>query len=736
MSAKIFLLIICLFSGLALSQTTVSGIVTGSDRKALAGVNVILKDTYHGATTDLTGRFSFSTVATGHQTLQFLGEGYKPFSEQVMLTGQAINLNIRLTPEFNEIEGITLNSESITSLGNSTKTLLQPLDFSTTPGGEQQMTKTLGFLPGVQRVGDKDGMFVRGGTASETKIFINGNLVNNYFYNSVAGIPGRDRFNANIFKRSNFSRGAYSAAYGQAMSSILTLETLDFPEKTSANLMLLPFLYTAGYQQVNPKKTFSFGGEATLTEMNWFTKAMNYQTDFNTGPKSVHSDFNFSLKTKGGGILKYYGSYDQNRVEILSPDGNDNTLTISQKGNNTYHNLYYKKDFGRTKLTTGVALSFNHNNVGLHSGSDVSTKIQNKGSYVNFKTTLETKLSPNFLLNTGFEFQNTLENNHFSTFQNDDITTEYKNLLSAAFIESTWRATSKLFLTTGLRFENSTWLKKSDLAPRITLGYHLPDDWESFLSYGIFYQNPDSKYLSRQIPLNYQQADQYVLQIQKITADYNFRLEAFYKNYKNLLKTNLIGTEYLYDIQNATATSGTGCARGFELFWRDRKTFKTVDYWISYSYLDTKRDFLDYPALLFPTFASKHTLSVVAKKFFLPLKTQINLTYTFATGRPYYHIAMINGESVLREHGFLPDYNSLNMSINYVPFVGKRNPKNTSIFFLSISNLLGYKNVFDYNFLPSGQRLPVLPVVNTTIYVGAIFNFGIDRTKDILENDF
>ena len=50
------------------------------------------------------------------------------------------------------------------------------------------------------------------------------------------------------------------------------------------------------------------------------------------------------------------------------------------------------------------------------------------------------------------------------------------------------------------------------------------------------------------------------------------------------------------------------------MFLRDKKTFKNIDYWISYSYLDTKRDFQNYPAELEPNFAAKHTASSVVIK--------------------------------------------------------------------------------------------------------------------------
>ena len=55
-------------------------------------------------------------------------------------------------------------------------------------------------LPGAQQVGETEGLFVRGGTAAETKIFIDGTLVNRFFYSSAPNIAGYGRFNPFLFK--------------------------------------------------------------------------------------------------------------------------------------------------------------------------------------------------------------------------------------------------------------------------------------------------------------------------------------------------------------------------------------------------------------------------------------------------------------------------------------------------------------------------------------------------------
>ena len=61
---------------------------------------------------------------------------------------------------------------------------------------------------------------------------------------------------------------------------------------------------------------------------------------------------------------------------------------------------------------------------------------------------------------------------------------------------------------------------------------------------------------------------------------------------------------------------GKGYAKGVELFYRDKKTVPGFDYWVSYSWLDTKRRFQWYPQEVQPTFAANHIATLVAKKYF------------------------------------------------------------------------------------------------------------------------
>ncbi|MFB0908999.1 MAG: TonB-dependent receptor plug domain-containing protein, partial [Spirosomataceae bacterium] len=81
--------------------------------------------------------------------------------------------------------------------------------------------------PGANRVGETEGLFVRGGSANETKTVIDGMIVQNPFFSNTPDVPQRGRFSPFMFKGTAFSTGGYSAQYGQALSSVLLLDTQD-----------------------------------------------------------------------------------------------------------------------------------------------------------------------------------------------------------------------------------------------------------------------------------------------------------------------------------------------------------------------------------------------------------------------------------------------------------------------------------------------------------------------------
>lgn len=71
----------------------VSGRITDEKGEPLIGVNVYLKNTYDGGTTDIDGKYSFQTTETGKQVLVISFIGFKP-QEHSINVGNSTILNI------------------------------------------------------------------------------------------------------------------------------------------------------------------------------------------------------------------------------------------------------------------------------------------------------------------------------------------------------------------------------------------------------------------------------------------------------------------------------------------------------------------------------------------------------------------------------------------------------------------------------------------------------------------
>ena len=120
--------------------------------------------------------------------------------------------------------------------------VLKPLDIYTNAGAGGDIMGAIRTLPGTQSQSDQTGLFVRGGDASESQVIIDGMVVQNPFASNVPGVSQRSRFTPFQFKGMSFSSGGYSARFGQALSSILELNTTDLPESSNIN-------FSAGYDR-------------------------------------------------------------------------------------------------------------------------------------------------------------------------------------------------------------------------------------------------------------------------------------------------------------------------------------------------------------------------------------------------------------------------------------------------------------------------------------------------------
>ena len=737
MKTRIFTLLFTFaFTFTLIAQITISGKVLGRNNKPLKDVSVTLKDTYDGATTDETGNYKFATSEKGSQILIFSHPKFIEIEKSIQIEDKNLILNAELKESVSEIDAVVISAGSIEASDKKrATTLLTPIDVYTTAGANGQISSALETLPGVQKVGESEGLFVRGGTGTETKFFMDGNLVNNYFGNSVPGIKAMDRLNTSLFKGNVFSSGGYSAVYGQALSGVLALESIDLPERNAADFGISPIFASGGIQRVNQEKTHSYGISLGYSNLELMQKILKFNTDFEKAPQSFGGNGNFRIKTSRGGFIKYYGSYDTSSMKLSSPNLDDETSSdkINQNGKNTFHSLSYREKFGRYTLNLGSSYTFNQNilhfsNIDQNGTSQFNNDIDSKGNYFNAKALMERKLFKISAIRAGIELNTTKEETWVSISQKNY---EFRDDITSLFAETDLGISNDLSLKIGARAENSSSINHWNFSPRFAMAYRISKEWTSSLAFGTFFQNPESRFFTENYQPNYQRADHYIFQVQRAADGRSLRLETYYKKYQDLIKTT---TDFYRPI--ALNNNGSGYAKGVELFWRDKKSLKNIDYWVSYSYLDSKRDYLNYTESLFPNFAAKHTLSVVAKKFVTNWKTGFNISYNYNSGRPYYNFVTENGNTVLKNQGFVKDYQAVNFSLNYLPNLGKKDARAFTVLVLSINNVLGTKNEFGYNFSSNGLKSrAIVPPTNTFVFIGAFISFGTDRTQEAINNN-
>ena len=720
----------------ASAQIQLTGIVKDIKGKTIAGASVLVKNSYDGGITDSVGKFAFKTFEKGNQVIIAKNIGYKTVETPIVIGTEVVTTNFNLKEEVTELKAVTVTAGSFeASDRKKASTVLSTLDVLTTGGGNADIIAAVKTLPGAQQVGEQEGLFVRGGAAYETKQFIDGTVVNNPFNASVPDIASRGRFSPFLFKGTVFSTGGYSALYGQALSSALILESIDLPDQSQASASISTVFVGAGLQELAKNKKSSWGINYGYTNLAAYFAIVKQKPDYFHVPEFHSTDANFRIKTKGG-MVKFYTSYAASNIGLRRPDIDSLLLkdAFGIKNHNFYNNFSWKENLGNGwKMNTGFSFSTNHDNLfqQIQNANNAPTStgfswIDNKNfttdsrqDLTQIRTVFTKRISGISVVNFGGEYW---YNYNKTTFNNSTFL--IRDNFAALFGEADLYITNEIAAKIGARFEHSSIINKANIAPRISVAYKTSPGAQMSLVYGEFYQKPENNYLYfNPANLGFVRATHYLVNYIKTTTLQTFRIEAFYKKYHNLITT---------PPASAFINNGSGFAQGLELFWRDKKTFKGLDYWISYSYLDSKRQFNNYPMQLQPTFAANHTASLVVKKFISKINTGFNFTYSFATGRPYYNFATNGNKYDIRDQGKTKDYHNLGFSLNYLTKVGKA----FAVIVASANNILNSDLIYGYNYNNSGTyKEAIRPAAPQFYFIGVFLSWGVDKRQDAINNN-
>lgn len=705
-----------LMSFLMTAQTLVSGVVTEVKGTPIEGANVYLEGTYDGASTNQNGSFSFETSETGVQTLVISFVSY----ETVFLTkdvSEMNNLIIKLRDDVNSLDTVVISAGSFEASDNSKVSVLKPLDVVTTASALGDFVGALQTLPGTTTVAEDGRLFVRGGDAGETQIFIDGIRVFTPYTPTTNNIPTRGRYSPFLFDGITFSTGGYSAEYGQALSSVLLLNTIDEPtqEKTDISIMSVGL----GVGNTQKWKNNSISVNASYINLAPYVALFPDRNNWEKPYEGASGEAVYRHKFKNG-LLKSYVAFDASRFALTQEDINfSNGIYFKLNNKNLYGNTGY---IGRLndswKIFTGASYTLAQNDI----ISDVN-EINNTEESAHLKVKLRKRFNNRVKTSFGIEQFITDFSEGFSN-QEIDVSYGFDNNLSAVFSETDVTFNRKFAVKIGLRAAYSNLFKEFTFSPRISTAYKTGKNSQISFAYGNFYQQPESEILKFTQALQAQQAQHFLLNYQYSDNGRLLRLEGYYKKYNHLV---IFDTPFpLFNSQYSS--SGNGYAKGIDVFWRDNTSIKNADYWVSYSFLDSQRKYKNYPVEATPPFANTHNLSVVGKYWIDKWKSQLGFSYQFASGRSFTNP---NVEGFLQEK--TKDYH--NVSFNWAYLISQQ-----KILYFSINNVFNFKNINGYQYanVPDSNgifnRRALRPAADQFFFVGFFWTISDDRTENQLDN--
>ena len=675
----IYILFLLLVASSTMSQTTVTGTVTDG-REPLAGANVYIIGTIDGCLTDSLGRFSFQTDRTGEVTLQvtFLG-----FDDYTLTTSQLTDLMIKMHERATAIDEVVVTASTYSFGKSDNFKTMDALDVVMSGNSCGDIVAALQTLPGTQKVGESGKLYVRGGESDECQTFINGMHVLVPYSTNTENNAVRGRFSPFLFKGINFSLGGYGGEYGQALSSVLPMETTDVATGDKLGVSASLVDWNLGGTKAFQKSSLSFNVDYTSMGLynNLFPDCYDWTRPYRK--LSGEAQYKYDLSTTS--VLKSYVGYD-----LTSVGQHIDSRNLSLVEHNFYANVTFKTNIGKGyTLFTGMAWSSVLNNI--DDALELGDHYHNNRNELHLKAEVRKVFSPVLKMSGGVE-----DYLRHSTKRYEESHYNLDYHLPSAHLDAQLRVVPNVFLNLSTRMEqelyNHNWL----FLPRTSLSYVPNNRFQLSAILGRYSQTANDDYVAMSgKQLSQSTADHLILSMQHSTDKTLLRIEPYHKKYHRLPLLN-----------NGTYTAdGYGTSKGLDVFFECHSLVKNLSTTLSYSYNDSRRYYLDYTVEQIPDYASRHNFRVTAK--YGIGKTIIGLADSYASGR---HYAV----------GTTPHYNSLDANITWLV-----SPK--VIVYSSLSNILGRTNIFRYD----NHGKPVTATRDRFFYIGIFVSLKNNKAYDI-----
>lgn len=707
---KIILIIILLIAGLislsAQDKTRIEGIIKDDKNKPVPYVNVFLLNTTDGTMSDEEGNFSFKTSANGKVVLIVSIVGYEKFEREFEITETKFHFDIQLKEKAINLKETIVTGSSYGS-EKEKGLVISRMDVLTTPGGAADIFQSLKTLPGLTQVSESAELYVRGGDPIETLTMIDGAIVYHPFTFESAYGGIFSNLTQSAVKGIYFSSGGFSSKYGNVLSGVLDIETRDQPTRSQyqIGLSLANGSLSADIPIDDGKLGIYFDLRQSFTKpIFWLNGGLDRMT---LSPTSRNGTGGIIYSYSKTGKMKLFGMIadDKQGVKVERAEftgafnGNSKNLLINlQNTNILFESVIIKNSIAYNKYSNNWLIGI----LDLTKTDHVYT----------FRNDFEISVNSSNKILVGAEYEKR-EVNYLGKIPEEDFDIRpegISKIIDATFYGSRIAGYTEfqsanpfglpnVSVAAGIRYDKIPELDLGWLDPRVSISYKLSDKSIVKLGAGIFHQLPNPQ-LFRPVDgnpeLKSMRAEHLIL-----SYDYNFneqnsfRMELYHKKYSNLPKENSLLN---YD------NSGKGFANGVDIIFKGILPLNITG-WISYGFINTKRDWMDFDGLTSSSFDITHNFSLVLK-YNLSDLWQIGINAKYATGRPYTPVESANYRDDLKifepiysatNSDRFPDYRRIDLRIMHFNTVFE----NISfVAYMEGLNIFNHQNIFGYTYSP------------------------------------
>lgn len=708
--SKFYFLLISLSITLQLNygqeKTKIEGTIRDEKNKPVPYVNVFLLNTTDGTMSDDEGNFSFKSTLKGKAILIASIVGYEKYQEEFEINQAKFHFDIQLKEKAVNLKETIVTGSSYGS-EKEKGLVISRMDVLTTPGGAADIFQSLKTLPGLTQVSESAELYVRGGDPIETLTMINGSNVYHPFTFESAYGGIFSNLTQSAVKGIYFSSGGFSAKYGNVLSGVLDIETRDLPVRTQyqVGLSLANGSLTADISLSENKLGIYFDLRQSFTKpIFWLNGGMDRMT---LSPTSRNGTGGIIYSYSKTGKLKLFGMVadDKQGVKV---ERAEYTGSFNGNSKNILVNLQ-NTDIILESIVMKNSIAYNkYSNNWLIGILDLT-----KTDYVyTFRSDFEISVNSSNKILLGGEYENRKVNFlGIIPEENFDIRPDGNSkIIDATFIGSRvagyteYQSANPIGLTNisisaGIRYDKIPVLNLDWFDPRLSISYKLSDKSILKIGGGIFHQLPDPQ-LFRPIDgnpnLKAMKAEHLIL-----SYDYNFdeqnsfRMEIYNKHYKDLPKENSLLN---YD------NSGKGFANGVDLIFKGVLPLN-ISGWISYGFINTKRDWMDFDGFTSSSFDITHNFSLVLKYNITDL-WQIGINAKYATGRPYTPVesSIYRNDLKIFEPIYAatnseryPDYKRIDLRITHFNQIS---PGISFVAYMEGLNIFNHQNIFGYTYSP------------------------------------